>query len=609
MFIAMNKGLNKSNKSERQTRLEDEIKVWKYDKYYLLASLFIISGLYFYLFGNNIFFYQENLTLFVFSCDYLKQFTSKPGGLLEYAGNFLSQGYFNNIYGTFILSVIFTSIAIIFLKINKKLSPDRSFSLLFAALVSCFLILMQTNINYLMHNNLGFLLTGLYFLFSISSDKKISRILVLAFFPLFFYITGAYAWIYLGMYIFYYVLKKKVIYPICLLIIAGLSLLLFKEIIFLQPWSELLYYPMPLKGYFNNPVILWLLFLLFVFYPVFINLTRLINIRENYIRTISTFSVLFTLLLTIFLLSKIYNQDVADLFKLEKMFFARDWNGVIKQQETYQSKNPVAQYYYNTALSESGMLCDRLFFAPQDYGTRSISIPWNSQINMNKMFRGVYFYYSIGLINEAHRWAFESMVIQGYRPENIKLLIKTDLINGHYKVAEKYITVLKKTLHYRNWVKKYEAMLENPELINSDPELGGKIKLKPQDDFIVRIRNPQKNITSLLQSNPGNKRAFEYKIAWLMLEKNIEGILNEIRRLTEMNYSKIPRHIEEAALLLKANIGPLPELNRLSISNETESRFSKYMSSTMYFDRAKSPGGSGVQKELRNTFWYYLDSK
>jgi hypothetical protein len=589
--------------------LEDEIKVWKYDKYYLLASLFIISGLYFYLFGNNIFFYQENLTLFVFSCDYLKQFTSKPGGLLEYAGNFLSQGYFNNIYGTFILSVIFTSIAIIFLKINKKLSPDRSFSLLFAALVSCFLILMQTNINYLMHNNLGFLLTGLYFLFSISSDKKISRILVLAFFPLFFYITGAYAGIYLGMYIFYYVLKKKVIYPICLLIIAGLSLLLFKEIIFLQPWSELLYYPMPLKGYFNNPVILWLLFLLFVFYPVFINLTRLINIRENYIRTISTFSVLFTLLLTIFLLSKIYNQDVADLFKLEKMFFARDWNGVIKQQETYQSKNPVAQYYYNTALSESGMLCDRLFFAPQDYGTRSISIPWNSQINMNKMFRGVYFYYSIGLINEAHRWAFESMVIQGYRPENIKLLIKTDLINGHYKVAEKYITVLKKTLHYRNWVKKYEAMLENPELINSDPELGGKIKLKPQDDFIVRIRNPQKNITSLLQSNPGNKRAFEYKIAWLMLEKNIEGILNEIRRLTEMNYSKIPRHIEEAALLLKANIGPLPELNRLSISNETESRFSKYMSSTMYFDRAKSPGGSGVQKELRNTFWYYLDSK
>lgn len=605
----MNKISKKNIQSEQQTTIKDEIKVWEGDKYYLLASIFILSGLYFYLFGNYIFFYQENQSLFVFSCDYLKQFTSKPGGLLEYAGNFISQGYFNNLYGALILSTVFTSIAIIFLKINKELSPYRSFSLLFAALVSCLLILMQTNINYLMHNNLGFLLTGLYFLFSISSDKKISRILVMVFFPLFFYITGVYAWICLGMFIIYNGLKKDVIYPICLTIIAGLSLLLFKEIIFLQPWSELLYYSMPLKGYFYNPVILWLLFLFFVFYSAFLNLTGLINIKKNYSRTFSISSVLFVIFLTIFMLSVIYNKDVADLFKLEKMFFARDWSGVIKHQETYQSKNPVAEYYYNTALSESGMLCDRLFFAPQDYGTGSISIPWNSQIPINKLFRGVYFYYSIGLINEAHRWAFESMVIQGYHPENIKLLIKTDLINGHYKVAEKYINVLKKTLHYRNWAKKYEAMLINPELISSDPELGEKIKLKPQDDFIVTIRNPQKNITSLLQSNPGNKRAFEYKMAWLMLEKNIEGIVNEISGLIEMNYSKIPRHIEEAVALIKANTGALPELNRLKISNETESRFSKYESSRMSFDRTKSSGGSGIQKELRNTFWYYLDSK
>jgi hypothetical protein len=236
-------------------------------------------------------------------------------------------------------------------------------------------------------------------------------------------------------------------------------------------------------------------------------------------------------------------------------------------------------------------------------------IPWNSQISINRLFRGVYFYYSIGLINEAHRWAFESMVIQGYRPENIKLLIKTDLINGHYKVAEKYIDVLKKTLHYRNYAKKYEAMLVNPALINSDPELGEKIKLKPHDDFIVRIRNPQKNIASLLKSNPDNKRAFEYNMAWLMLEKNVVGVVDEMHKLTDMGYSEIPRHIEEAAIIFKAKAGLLPELNSLKISNETKSRFTDYVSARMNLDRTKSPAGSGITKELRNTFWYYLDSK
>ncbi len=609
MSHAMNKNPNKNTQSGPLAIKKDEIKVREPGNYLLPAAIFILSGVYFYLFGNHIFFYQENLSLFVFSSEYLMQFASKPGGLLEYAGNFISQGYFNNLYGTLVLSAVFTSISIVFLKINKKLSAETNLSFLFSALASCFLILMQTNINYLMHHNLGFLLTGLYFLISISSDKKNFRVLLLAVFPLFFYITGTFSWIYLGMFTIYSLLRKELIYPACLLIIAVLSLVLFKAIIFLQPWSELLYYPLPLKTYFSNPLILWLLFSFFVSYPALLNLSGLIKIRKNYVRTLSISSVLLPILLTIILLSIIYNKDVADLFRLEKMFFARDWNGVMRQQENYRSGNPVAQYYYNIALSENGMLCDRLFFAPQDYGAGSISIPWNSQIPINKLFRGVYFYYSIGLINEAHRWAFESMVIQGYRPENIKLLIKTDLINGHYKIAEKYINVLKKTLHYRNWVKKYEAMLLNPELIYSDPELGDKAKLKPMDDFIVRIRNPQKNLTSLLNSNPGNKKAFEYNMAWFMLEKNIEGIVNELNGLAGLNYSEIPRHIEEAAILLKANIGVLPELNGLKISSETESRFSNYLSSMMYSDRTNPPGGSEIQKELKNTFWYYLDSK
>ena len=608
MMYYMNKILNTHNQPDRQSEFRDEIKVREWNKYVLLASVFILSGLYFFLFGNFVFFFQENQSLFVFSLDYLKQYSSKPGGLLEYAGNFISQGYFNNLYGTLVLTAAFTSITFVFLKINKRLSADTAFSYLFAALASCFLILMQTNINYLIHNNLGFLSTGLYFLFSVSSDKRISRISAIAFFPLFFYLTGAFAWIYLGMFVIYNLLRKKLVYTGCLLVIGGLSLMFFKGIIFLQPWSDLLYYPLPLKGFFSNPVILWMLFLFFILYPALLKFAGLINIKKKFSWTVSISSILLPVSLTTFLLSINYNKDVADLFKIEKMFFARDWDGVMRQQEKSQSENPVAQYYYNIALSEKGMLCDRLFFAPQDYGTGSISIPWNSQIPINKLFRGAYFYYSIGLINEAHRWAFESMVIQGYRPENIKLLIKTDLINGHFKVAEKYLTVLKKTLLFRKWAKKYEAMVVNPEMISSDPELGEKTKLKPQEDFIIRIRNPEKNITSLLKSTPGNRKAFEYRMAWLMLGKNIEGIANEINALSEMKYSKIPRHIEEAILII-ANLGTLPGLNTLRISNETVSRFSEYVSARMNLDRAGSPGGSGIKKELRNTFWYYLDSK
>lgn len=597
------------NIKSEQNISQDGLKTGKSDIFFLFTVLFVFSGLYFYLFGNYVFFYQENLSLFVFSDEYLKQFAVKPGGLLEYAGNFLTQGYFSFVYGSIIISIVFTSLAVIFLRINRKLFPDRAYSLPFVVLPSCLLLLMQTNFNWLMHNNLGFLLVVLYFLFSVSFEKKSRPVFAMTLFPLFYYLAGAYAWVYLVMFILYCIVNKKWIYPVYILIIATISLIIFKEILFLQPYSELLRYPLPLKEYFKSPVYMYLLYGFIVFSPVLLKAAYLVRIKQENQRTLSTYSVLFIFSLTIFFQSRLYNPNTAGLFKLEKLFFEQDWNGVIKHQETSQSAILVAQYYYNIALSEKGLLCGRMFFSRQDFGPRAIMIPWDSQTSINKIFRGVYFFYTIGLINEAHRWAFESMVIQGYRPENIKLLIKTDLINGHYAIAEKYIYVLQKTLHYRSWAKKYESMLYHPELIQSDPELGVKIKLQPKKDFPIRIKNPQANVILLLKANPDNRTAFEYKMAWFMLEKNVDGIVNEISKMKGMGYTRIPRHIEEAALFSNANIGSLPDLGGLNISSETESRYSQYESSLMYNDRNKSVGTSEIQKSLRNTFWYYLDRK
>ena len=46
------------------------------------------------------------------------------------------------------------------------------------------------------------------------------------------------------------------------------------------------------------------------------------------------------------------------------------------------------------------------------------------------------------MINEANRWAYEYMVMRGNTPEGLNMLIKTELINGNYAVAEKFIYIL-----------------------------------------------------------------------------------------------------------------------------------------------------------------------
>jgi hypothetical protein len=579
--------------------------------YLIPVLIFIISCTYLFFFNDYLFFYQENLSLFVFSSQYLHQFMIKPGGLLEYAGNFLAQFFFNSAYGSLILSSILTLIVIVGIKINKRLSSGGSLSLILIAIPVCLLLLMQINFNWMLRNNIGFLFTMLYFLFSIASHKRIHYVFILVFFPAFYYLSGSFAWIYLSMYLVYSLVFNKgfllYYYPAFLLIIAFTSFIFFKEFIFLQPADALLLFPFSLRDNFMHPVILFILIGFLIILPLLVKIFSYLKMKNEFSGIISLSSLLVVLSITGVLLSKLYDPNLRKLFQLEKLVYNQDWDAVITHQENYQLGNIVAQFYYNLALSENDQLCDRMFFGRQDYGTKALIIPWDSQAGVNNIARGVYFFYATGLINEAHRWAYESMVAQGYRPENIKLLIKTNLINGNYKIAEKYIHILQKTLHYRRWVKKYNAMLYKPDLVRSDPELGEKLRLLTGKDFSISIRNPQTNLPLLLDGNPHNKKAFEYLIAWLLLEKNIQGLVNEVGRIKGMSYSRIPRHIEEALLIYNTGTGMMPDIGARKISQESIDRYRQYEVFIDPYSGTIPSGPKEIQKSNRNTYWFYFE--
>lgn len=574
--------------------------------YINISLLFAISALYFFYFGNHIFSYQDNEILFVYSGEYLLQYLSKPGGMLEYAANFLAQVYFSPFLGSLVLASIFTLIAFAYHKTGKEIYGEGPFLGICMVLPSCLLILLQTDFNYQLHNLLGFLIVSYSFLLSVKSKKRVQILTGLALFPAFFFLAGGYMWIFAGMYILYYLLNNNIFYPLILSVTAVLTVFLCSELFFFQPLHELICYPLPQITVYKIPLVLYLLYGLFIVYPVLLKVLRWIRMKPENIRSMSFYLDMVLFSATIFLLSRLYNPEMNNLFKLERLVYSRNWNEVIKNQEKNQSRNIVAQYYYNLALSETNQLCDRLFYGRQDYGPRSLMVQWDSKANINQIFRGAYFFYSIGLINEAHRWAFESMVIQGYRPENIKMLIKTDLINGHYKVAEKYIRVLKRTIRYRKWAEQYEKMLFHPEVIQTDPELSEKIRLQPKDDFIIRIKEQQDNVILLLQSNPENKKAFEYMMAWYLLEKNTGKAVEEIKKMKGMGYIRLPRHLEEAAIFFQASSTETPDLGGITISKETENRYSQYESAATRFDNLLTSAVSDLRITFGNTYWYYF---
>ena len=585
-------------------------KIRDVDLYALLGIIFTLAFVYFFFFGKYVLAFQETQSLFVFSGEYLHQHLLKPGALLEYTSRFLMQFYAGRFSGSIILSAVIALPAVLILVISKRLIPGISNAALFLMLIpSSLLLVLQANYFHMMEHNLGFLVILFYYLVLISSTKKYHRAVVLILFPLVYYLAGAYIMIFAGMFIIHqlFIEKEKAgyIYSLLILLVAAITFFISWKVIFYQPVQQFIFFPFPLLESPSYKVTFIVLGLYIVFYPLICRKIVHLNHGRLNRRIYSLICVSIIFVVTGLFLYRTYNPQTARVIELQRLIFREKWDDAIKYQEKYPARNLIGQYFYNIALSETDQLCDRLFFGSQDFGAGSLVLPWGDE-HLN---RGAYFYYSIGLINEAHRWAYEEMVVYGYRPQNIKLLAKTSLINGDYRMARKYINILKRTIYYRDWAKKFEKMADNPALISSDPELGAKLKILPKSNFFIKFNEPQNNLPLLLEAQPDNRKAFEYYLAGLLLTKNVEVAVNNIKKMKEIGYTRIPRHIEEAALIYYNSTRVFPDLGGLTISSETQARFDQYFAA--YINGRNNPSllKDKMQKKFGNTFWFYFHFK
>jgi len=585
--------------------MANRTKITAFINNYLFLLLFFIAVFgYFFWFGNYILFFQENQSLFLYSGAYIHDFLIKPGGIIVLSGKFLTQFYSNELAGSVILAAVFTTLFYLFARLFRNRNFSPSLSLLLALIPSCFLVLMQTHYYHFMEVNLGYLSVLLFFIFSIYLNKRNAGFVVFILFPLYYYLAGAFAWIFAGTYVVYAVFfenkKYKYLYAFLLIPVSALIVFISENLLFLQPYNLLLSFPLPAINDSKYRILFYLLSGYFIFIPLISKLKFTGKSKTGKPLFINIILVL-VLLLTLYSLYTSYNFQTSGVLKTEKYVFEQKWNEAIRYNEKNSSENLIGQYFYNVALSETDQLCDKLFFGRQDFNAGSLILPWGNE----HLGIGSYFYYAIGLVNEAQRWAYEDMVVNGQRPENLKMLVKTNLIDGNYLMAKKYIGILKKTLYYKAWAADYEKMAEDTTLINNNSELKERRKNMPMGDFFIQVTSAQNNIPLLIQSNPNNKRAFEYKIAWLMLSKDVEGVVNQIKTLKTLGYSRIPRHMEEAAMIYYNGKKALPDLGGFIISNETFSRFDQYVAAYKNNRQNMALAKERMRNQFGNTFMFY----
>jgi hypothetical protein len=562
--------------------------------------IFASTLVYLTFFGWYVFYYQEKSAFFPLTSEHFLDKIDVPGGALNYAASFITSLGHVNVLGALAASCTIW-LAMVFCRTFLSEGSDDK-RILIPLSAGALMFWLQTDYQYPFSHNLGLMLQ--LFLLNMAT-KKPGRWWPLILFPFWFWLTGGFSWIFFFAYALSLIISLKYwgLLRIALMAAWTASLIWFASdrILFLTTYT-ILTHPADLSISGVNRIALVILSGLIIILPV----ARLIRIR---VPTAGILSLLTSVLIPLMIIAGIsamkYERDTSDFFRSESLFYEKKYEELIDFNLRNPSRNYITNYLVNIALCETGTLNDRLFSFNQSPEGRTLFMKW--EIVGEILRKGGQFYYTMGMINEAHRWAFEYMVMHGPTPEGLKMLAKTEIINGNFLTAKRYVSMLKKSLFYRAEGKYLESLLFNEAAIEKDTELNEKRKIKLATDFFSITDDPVINVKRTVEVDSLNRKAFDYLMAWLLLSKDYKGIVEEWRSLDRYDYKRVPVHIHEAGVAISTlyNI-KLPTLKNASAGNEVIINFNRYLQ--VFNARGADPARAeaALKEQFGTTFWYWV---
>ena len=241
-----------------------------------------------------------------------------------------------------------------------------------------------------------------------------------------------------------------------------------------------------------------------------------------------------------------FDEMTYELIDYDFLVRTEQWDKIIEKAEKKPATTPLGVSCVNLALSQKGMLADRLFEFYQNGGeglfptfTRDMISP----VSTAEIF------FRLGMVNDAERYMFEAQeAIPNYRKSArlTRRIIECDIINGNYKVAAKLLRRLQKTLFYSNWANQTMALLGNEKAINRHPIYGKLRKYREKkQDFLFSDREMDQMLGLLFLNDNHNKMAYEYLMCYELLQRDMEKFMQYCPLGRFVGYDHIPRTFQE----------------------------------------------------------------
>lgn len=501
--------------------------------------------------------FQEQYQMFLFDTGYFLERIVLPGGLADYISEFLVQFYYMPVLGGAIIALLLMGIQAAVWGLMKQYGARHDFpGYLLSFLPSIALWCAMGDQNVL----LSFIVALFGALVIGWIHNRFHNRLVKVVFEL---VSTALVYWFLGPVVFLYAAlmigdtlknaKQKgnvfsgIGYSVCILVLTIAWILLTT-----QTLQYPLYRIFAGLNYYRYPGAISPLPFVVMVWAVVIPFLGMIPCRQKSLQKLQQSKVVIVLSYVLVIVASwfgikaSFDEMTYELIDYDFLVRTEQWDKIIEKAEKKPATTPLCVSCVNLALSQKGMLADRLFEFYQNGGeglfptfTRDMISP----VSTAEIF------FRLGMVNDAERYMFEAQeAIPNYRKSArlTRRIIECDIINGNYKVAAKLLRRLQKTLFYSNWANQTMALLGNEKAINRHPIYGKLRKYREKkQDFLFSDREMDQMLGLLFLNDNHNKMAYEYLMCYELLQRDMEKFMQYYPLGRFVGYDHIPRTFQE----------------------------------------------------------------
>ncbi len=531
--------------------------------------------------------FQEQYQLFEFTWDYFLSISSVPGGLSDYLGRFLTQFFYYAPLGSVLMALLLGVVQLLSFCIvckDRRSLPAYALSFLPSIALALF---------YCDENALGGAAVAIALALGAAALSFLGRkrfVLELVLVPIVYLICGPIALVYV-LAVAIREGRKGLPWTCGMLLLLAIS-----------PYIASLLVPYPLGRLYTGvhyyryhnivPGLLWISAALSLV-PALLSGVKL---KKNLIPGICTYVLLAGL--GCFLVLRSADNVKEEWMKYDFMVRMQMWNRIMYSADHRNPDNPKTVSCLNLALSKANRMADSQFEYYQN-GPEGL-IPEFRGDYTNPIATGEIFWH-LGMVNTAQRYAFETQeAIPDFQKSArcYKRLAETNIVNGDWAVARKYLKALQNTLYYRKWADETLSLMDGNSIFEKREDLRSARDRRLREHSFLFSDTEMDSMLGLLKvEHPENRMALDYLMAWCLLRKDLDRF---VQCIPLIDAPSMPKAYQEALLLrwvlTHSDFEGLPSY----ISPVHARRISSFIS-----DFQANKSSEYMQKNYGDTYWFY----